>query len=215
MEYISYLLITLAILIACLILMRLPAQSEKLQKSAARAKRRGKGAEVQGSELSKDEIQHHKKVLQRDLQQVPTPWGWPGHQDLGSFKKSNGPLNSQEVHGVSESIHQFVGRLFSEKRTVDNSEYLLRRDASLRAMVEDRYGRASTMKEIPFQKVKPPRLRDPSAPPDQMDSFPSGKVDQIAAKIPKLAETAKVLKEPVPFRKVAGGSKEVRTPWGW
>jgi hypothetical protein len=48
-----------------------------------------------------------------------------------------------------------------------------------------------------------------------MDSFPSGKVDQIAAKIPKLIETVKILKVPVPFKKAAGESKEVRTPWGW
>jgi len=215
MEYISYLLITLGILLACLFLMRLPAQPEQLQKNGGRIKRQGKGAAVQGGKLSKEEIQHNKKVLQRELQHVPTPWGWPGHQDLGSFKNSHVPVNSQEVRGLSESIHHFVDRLFSKKRTVDNSEYLLRRDASLRAMVEDRYGRASAMKEIPYRKVKPPRLRDPSEPPDQMDSFPSGKVDQIAAKIPKQAETANILKGPVSLKKAVGQSKEVPIPWGW
>jgi len=215
MEYISYLLIILVILISCLVLMRLPALPEKTRKAAVRTKRSGKNAEHQASRLSKDEIQHNRKILQRDVQRVPTPWGWPGHQDLGSIKNNHAPPNSQVVHGVSESIHHFVNRLFSEKRTVDNQEYLLRKDSSLRAMVEDRYGRASSMKAIPYRKVKPSRLRDPSELPDQMGSFPSGKLDQIAAKIPKLIETVKILKVPVSFKKAAGESKEVRTPWGW
>ncbi len=215
MEYISYILITLALLIACLFLMRLPALPDQKKHKTAKAQLAGKGARVQGGKLGKHEKQHAKQVLQRDLQHVPTPWGWPGHQDLGSFKNSHTPTNSQEVHGVSESIHHFMDRLFREKRTVDSAEYLLRRNASLRSLVEDRYGRASTMQEVPYRKVKPLRLRDPSEPPDQMDNFPSGKVDQIVARIPKLEETAKVLKGPVSFRKAVAGSKEVRTPWGW
>ena len=207
MEYISYILITLAILVSCLLLMRPPALPEqKKNKTAQEPKKTDQTSDT----LSPADA---RRVLKRELLHVPTPWGWPGNSPVPSqrnFKTSN----SQDVLGASGSIQHFVDRLFREKNTVDNQEYLLKKDASLRAMVEDRYGRASTMKEIPYRKVKPPRLRDPAAPHDQMDNFPSGKADRIAKQIPRQPRSSSVVTQQHPKKKAAG-LEGMRTPWGW
>jgi len=213
MEYISYILVTLGILVTCLLTMRLPPLPEQKKSGAARASKTTENTNLVTDVRSPEDIRHSRLVLQRELMHVPTPWGWPGHQGSSASRNHASP-NAQEVNGVSESLYHFVDRLFSEKHTVDSREYLLRKDASLRALVEDRYGRASTMKEIPYQKVKPPRLRDPSEPHDQMDNFPSGKADQIAARIPRQPESSRVVKRQTPLKKTVGLA-DVRTPWGW
>jgi hypothetical protein len=215
MEYISYILVTLGIMVACLLLMRLPALPEQ-------SKYNGKPVINSASEKdhpinanNPDDARRARLVLRRELLHVPTPWGWPGHQRPASASsRIDASPNSQEVHGAGESIYHFVDRLFSEKHTVDSQEYLLRKDASLRAMVEDHFGRACTMQEIRYRAVKPPRLRNPAEPHDQMDNFPSGKVDQIAARIPKQPKFTRVLKPQTPVRKTVG-LEDIKTPWGW
>lgn len=208
MEYISYALITLVIVAACYLLMRPHASPEDLRNAQS------KSAKLEEEETRRLEILNAKRVLQREISKVPTPWGWPGHHGPAA---SDAQLRSeiQEVRGVSESLYHFVDRLFSEKRTVDSEEYLLRRDASIRAMFEDRYGRASSMKEMAYRKVKSPLLRDPRSPHDQMDNFPSGKVDKIVAGISKQPATVTRLKSQVAFKKAVGDLKGMRTPWGW
>ncbi len=205
MEYISYVLITLAIVVTCYLIMRPDASPESLKN--ARSK-------IEDEEKRLADIANAKRVLSRELKNVPTPWGWPGHSETSA---TNGSLKPgvQEVRGVSESLYHFVDRLFSEKRTVDSEQYLLRRDASIRALFEDRYGRASSMAEMTYRKVKPPLLRDPNRPHDQMDNFPSGKVDNIVARISSQPVTATRVKQQVILKKAVGDLKEMRTPWGW
>jgi hypothetical protein len=64
-----------------------------------------------------------------------------------------------------------------------------------------------------YQKVKPPRLRDPSLPHDQMDNFPSGKTEQIVSGLDKQPDKPEDRRE-TPRRKT-GSLKDVKTPWGW
>lgn len=207
MEYISYILIIIAILLVCFLLMRPPAIP--LQKKSLK----GQGQKPDKSTDQETNLHVAKRILRRELQRVPTPWGWPGHDESASSRNSL-PPNAEAVHGVSESLHHFVERLFNEKHTKDSAEYLLRKDASLRALVEDRYGRASRMKEMPYRQVKAPLLRDPGAPHDQMDNFPGGKLDKIVSGIPKQPGNAGVVKKTAPKKKVAG-LDDLRTPWGW
>jgi len=196
MEYISYILITLGILVSCVLMLREPRQrrlNEKLAKTPKEAA--------------------SQQALHRELKPVPTPWGWPGHV-VSAAPKSHARLNAQEVHGVSESLYHFVDRLFHEKQTIDEGEFLLRKNAAMQALLEERYGKASTMQEVKYKKVKPPRLRDPGEPHDQMDNFPSGKLNGIVAKIPRQPATQADLQKQSPLRK-SSGLKEIRTPWGW
>jgi len=213
MEYVSYILVTLGILIACLLLMRPPAQPIQKTHSQARTSKTATKpvATVNGADT--DTAWRSKLLLQRELGHVPIPWGWPGHQGYASSSRLSS-LDTPQDHGVSQTISHVVDRLFTEKLTVDSQEYLLRKDASLRALVEDRYGRASTMKEIAYRRVKPPRLRDPSAPHDQMDNFPSGKVDQIAARIPRQPRSSELVRQQDAIKKTAD-LHMLRTPWGW
>ncbi|MFC1695083.1 hypothetical protein ACFL1C_02975 [Pseudomonadota bacterium] len=196
MEYISYILITLGILASCVLMLREPRQrrlNEKLAKTPKEAA--------------------SQQALHRELKPVPTPWGWPGHV-VSAAPKSHARLNAQEVHGVSESLYHFVDRLFHEKQTIDEGEFLLRKNAAMQALLEERYGKASTMQEVKYKKVKPPRLRDPGEPHDQMDNFPSGKLNGIVARIPRQPAAPADLQKQSPLRK-SSELKEIRTPWGW
>ena len=62
-------------------------------------------------------------------------------------------------------------------------------------ILEDRYGRASKMPEIPYRKVKAPLLRDPRAEPDQWIIL-QWKGDQIVAKLEK--QSGNLSAEPKP-----------------
>ena len=196
MEYISYILITLGILVSCVLMLREPRQrrlNEKLAKTPKEAA--------------------SQQALHRELKPVPTPWGWPGHV-VSVAPKSHGRLDAHEVHGISESLHHFVDHLFSEKQTIDERELLLRKNAAMQALLEERYGKASTMQEVQYQKVKPPRLRDPGEPYDQMDNFPSGKLNGIVARISRQPSAPADLQKQGPLRK-SSELKEIITPWGW
>ena len=83
----------------------------------------------------------------------------------------------------------------------------------IRALLEDRYGRAVKPSEMTFRKVKPPLLRDPSLPYDQMDNFPSGKADEIASGLDRQPDGPRGDRE-VRLKKT-GSLKEIKTPWGW
>jgi hypothetical protein len=98
-------------------------------------------------------------ALERQRKPVPVPWGWPGHENHIPAKRHQ-PLNAEEVHGVSESLHRFADRLMMEKQTVDNREYLLKRDASLRALIEDRYGRTHSLNGSGRKAPKEPEISD-------------------------------------------------------
>jgi len=189
MEYASYILITLGILLVCYLLMRPPAMPLKRQSREVAVQNK---AQAPDPEL---EVQKARLLFQRELRRTPTPWGWPGHHGTAS-NESRRPLDSQEVHGVSESLHNLVGRLFSEKHTVDNREYLLRKDASLRSLVEDRYGRASTLKEQPNRRAR--------AANDADMRGSNGKAGNLKGDNRKQA-VVNVKRQP----------KELRTPWGW
>ena len=111
------------------------------------------------------------------------------------------------------ALRRWVDHLVAEKRTTEDEGYAQRREASLKALLEDRYGRKIKPSEMAYRKVKPPRLRDPSLPHDQMDNFPSGKTDQIVSGLKKQPGQPGEQRE-TPVRKT-GSLKEVKTPWGW
>ena len=196
MEYISYILITLGILVSCLLMLRQPRQRRLNKKLANTPKEAAR-----------------QQALHRELKPVPTPWGWPGHI-VSAAPKSHLRPDAQEVHGVSESLYHFVDRLFHEKQTIDEKEHQLRKNAALQALFEERYGKADTMQEVKYKKVVPPRLRDPGEPHDQMDNFPSGKLNGIVARIPRQSAGPANLQKQRPLKR-SSGLEEIRTPWGW
>ena len=150
-------LIILGILGLCVVLFRIPEEFV---------------TEIDATKFSKQKVPDRavaKQIRQngRATEQglaVPIPWGWPGYDEHAKNKgAANG--NPEQAHGVSESLHRFVDHLLSEKQTVENREYVLKKDASLRAMVEDRYGRARL---APDQKQQEPGellLRKSGEPP--------------------------------------------------
>jgi len=115
-------------------------------------------------------------------------------------------------------MQSLTERLLREKDLVSSPSADPRISGSIRALLEDRYGRVDrqSMAEIEYQKVKPPRLRDPSEPHDQMDNFGTSEAERIRQKLKLLNAMNGVpaaVEEPKELRYV--DLKDVKRPWGW
>ena len=213
-EYVYYALVIVALLAICMYMARRPGEGRLKRRQAdlaERARLRRQAATPAGENAA--ELARRQQLLRRDLRNVPTPWGWPG-SEVRAGNGLNGRAYGQGVNGTYGPLQQWIDRLISEKRTVDDSEYVLRRDASLRAMLEDRFGRPARPTEMAYQPVRAPLLRDPSRPYDQMDNFPGGQTDRIVAKLQRQPGTTAQVRVPAKARANVP-LRDIKTPWGW
>jgi len=150
MEYITYILIISGIMALCFVLLPEKAIEHTLKKPTPKTDT--------AIETPRVEV-----ALDREMLNVPIPWGWPGH-DEHVTANHHAVLNAQEVHGVSESLHRFADRLLREKQTIESRDYLHRKDVSLRALLEDRYGRAYRTPRAKNRNVQAPISRNPGKP---------------------------------------------------
>lgn len=191
MEYVYYLMITLVILVTCYFMVRVPPEDFQLQ----------------DRQLEDEEVAASSSAVV-DVSGIPVPWGWPG-SDIEHHQ-----MEQDHEGGVSDSLQRWVDHLVATKTTVEDDEYRHRRESSMRALLEDRFVSPSHMTKMEYHKVKPPRLRDPSLPHDQMDNFPSGNPDRIESKFngqPNVQAVERHGTGTIRYEDV----KEVRTPWGW
>ena len=72
-------------------------------------------------------------VSMKDVQGVPVPWGWPGNTAYNGTRHGN---RGQTEPG---SIQHFVDNLVREKQTTRDEAYRQRLEASMKALLEDRY----------------------------------------------------------------------------
>jgi hypothetical protein len=186
-----------------------PGRSQELAERA-QARRHRKGRRDAGNS---DPLPNHRIVLQRELQSVPTPWGWPGNE-LRRKDDANLAPYGLDPPSSPGSMKSWIDHLIAEKRTVDDDGFQSRKQAALRSMVEDRYGRSIQATEMKFKKVKPPRLQDPGRPHDQMDNFPSGRADAIAGKLSPQPGEPKVGVPRQAIRK-SRALGDIKQPWGW
>ena len=207
--------IGLAVVVLGFVLVNLSAQgraSERSQELAERAQARRQREDKRDSGKS-DLSPNHRIVLQRELQRVPTPWGWPGNE-LRRKDDANLAPYGLDLANSPGSMKSWIDHLIAEKRTVEDEDFRSRKQAALRSMVEDRYGRSIQAAEMKFHKVKPPRLQDPDRPHDQMDNFPSGRADAIAGKLSPQPGEPKVGVPRQAIRK-SRALGDIKQPWGW
>jgi hypothetical protein len=154
--------------------------------------------------------------LARQLHSVRTPWGWP------KPSAQKGILNLS----LSDALQSFSDRLVRQKKQLESRPAEPRAKArgkeSFRALIEDRYVPSTwnSPNEIQYRKVKPPRLRDPNAPLDQMDDFGIKQAELVRKKLQRVI-TMNAGKAVAPkqgakqneFRYM--GLKDVKQPWGW
>ena len=150
MEYITYILVIFGIMALCYVLCPEKAQEHKLKKQTLKSS-------VPAETTTVD------VALNSELPSVPIPWGWPGHDEHVTHH-SHASLNVREVHGLSDSLHRFADRLLSEKQTIESREYRLKKDVSLRALLEDRYGRAYRTPQTNSQIAQAQLSRGPGKP---------------------------------------------------
>jgi hypothetical protein len=150
MEYITYILIIFGGMALCFVLLQEKARDHKLKKQTTKS-------------TTPNETTRVDVALNREMLNVPIPWGWPGH-DEHVTENGHAALNAREVQGVSESLHRFADRLLSAKQTIESREYLLKKDASLRALLEDRYGRAYLTSQANNRNTQATLSRDSGKP---------------------------------------------------
>lgn len=190
--YINFNLIILAMLVmmaVILILVRLPDRAAKTEQ--------------------------RKAELDRKLAKVPTPWGWPHYESI-----SVGGIHLIAANGhsysFSESFYHWADRLVQEKHTVDNVEYMHKREGCIRALLEDRYGWSGRMETMTEAKVTPPLSGVPVASHDQMDNFSSGRVNKIEARFLRKRQVGAI--SPYMHQLKLGkltGLQDLKLPWGW
>jgi hypothetical protein len=122
MEYVTYILIILGIMGLCILVFRRRGDEYEL----------GAGRNRTITSQSRAMTEAAGEAPQPDSRlNVPAPWGWPGNQ---------AHVGKASDRTVSETLHRLVEQLVSEKQTIENSEYLLKRKDNLRILIEDRYG---------------------------------------------------------------------------
>jgi hypothetical protein len=204
-DYLFHILIALAVLALCILLVQERSRArlaDRQMELAAKNRKRRIRQEAEAAN-SADRLPNQKAVTKRELKKVPTPWGWAGSSAQWSA-----------LGGHPTSLRQRIERLRAEKRTVEDEEYRRRNSDALRSMVEDRYGHAPHPTKIKYSKVKPPRLRDPDLPHDQMDNFPSGRTGAIVGKLSQQPGGSQLGNSLGRRRKVAG-LENIKKPWGW
>ena len=213
MEYVYYLMIVLGMIVLCLYQMH---RSRDPNADVVRLSHRKPDRTEAGkkeSNVSKT-LDNQKAVLQREIAHVPTPWGWPGYQPGPNGRQPNAHQGKHEAQGVSDSLQRWIDHLVSEKRTINDEEFRAKQRACIRALLEDRFGRPRAGREIKYRQAGGFLLRDPSQPHDQMDNFPSGRLNKIESKLkaqPESARATSALDRKIRYE----GLKEVKTPWGW
>ena len=100
--------------------------------------RRAERARRAGAPVSADVKTENNPLRRLELRDVPTPWGWPGRPGMGASHHEIGG-HGTGVHAPSSALYRWVDRLVAEKQTTDDSDYQERRDASMRALLEDRF----------------------------------------------------------------------------
>lgn len=137
------------------------------------------------------------------------PWGWPHH--VSRIGHRNGVAGSG-------ALRSFADRLMREKQVVGSMTADLRYNNSIRALLEDRYGRVNRehMAEIEYQKVKRPLLRDPSEPHDQLDNLGTAEAERIRRNLQRMTSmrTGDRATRNAPVRRYIE-LKDIRQPWGW
>jgi hypothetical protein len=220
-EYINYILIVLAMLLVFIVFSRFPRGSrlanDKMELANTARQRRLKKNKEQIHGPAKDFLsrKQQKSILNRELSKVPTPWGWPRHETIAG-EGSQSKVSNGHAHSFSDSFQRWAGKLVHEKHTVDDAEYKRKKEENMRALLEDRYGRSGKTTTMPYEKVKGPLLRDPASPHDQMDNFPSGRVNKIAGQLKQQSQHGGASNKAVKSRLMTrSGLKDMKMPWGW
>ena len=215
MDYLQYLMTVLVLLGVVLFAIRLAGKRhahDRQMKLAEKARRR-RARQARSAKALPGTSPRQQAVLQRQLKNVPIPWGWPGSIKRPAAAEGN-PMRSPGIRAASGGLQRWIDHLMAEKRTVDDREYLESRRAALRSMIEDRFGHSPQPQEMAYRKVMPPKLMDPERPHDQMDNFPSGKTERIVSGLKQLPDAARPMQSALAARRSASLG-DIKTPWGW
>ena len=158
----------------------------------------------------REKKRNENELRLRALSNVPTPWGWPGGLQHGSGATTNG----MAVNG-GQAIHRWVDGLVSEKQTTEDIEYQRRREASLRALLEDRFHSSALTRTAVYRGTTAPQQSEPSANKDRVEYASATRLNGV--KSGTLGMNGQRVATP-PSRQRSHHHEPlsgVRKPWGW
>jgi hypothetical protein len=212
-EYALYITLVLCSLVFCGQKLKELRQQSQSEMAMRRVGQTDLAKANEGEVGHHDRFDNDKSGRGRELLKVPTPWGWPGNAN-GHHGIHHAFLHPQVTGGVSGSLHRWVDHLVAEKQTTEDQQYLKRREASMRALLEDRFFSPGHMAENKHHNARSHLLRNHSEPHDQMDNLPSDKVRKIESRLSDGNEPVAVGQvniEPIVYEQLS----DVKTPWGW
>jgi hypothetical protein len=216
-EYVNYNLILLAILVALLIWLMLPSRSRSDDQirsnsvtSRQRLKTKAKPNKATGQTHAAGAT-HKKQKSGRDLSKIPIPWGWPQHQKH-SLHNGEPATAMSHTHSMSESLHHLADVLIREKHTVDDADYRLKRETSMRTLMEDRYGRATVKTRKKLARLS--RTARPSG--NALRKKPGTAAGRVESRPLRKGQTGEIsLYKRQKMPEMQRGLKKLKMPWGW
>ena len=199
MEYVYYLLVIISILS---LLIGLHLRSAKLREESKRNSIRVQviknvPGQRQKKESGTESPASQLVALSRRMSHVPTPWGWPGHKGKGEYagySESARSSRSSDDGITGDALHQWVDRLMAGKRTVEDQEYVLKKNASLRALLEDRYGTSGEKRDLSSRLQNSPERKKSGLKREARQLTDAGAKRSVGAK---------------------ARLQDIRVPWGW
>ena len=217
MEYVNYNLILLAMLVALMVWLKLPSRSRSagpFRSNSSNLDQRHKKKTMPNKAAGHAHAtgdEQKKQKSGRDLSKVLIPWGWPRHQKNRSHDGEPATAMSHS-HSMSESLHHWADVLIREKHTVDDEDYRLKREISMRTLMEDRYGRT-----IVKTRKKPARLSKTARPSgNSLRKTPGTSAGRNEARPLRKGQTGEIsLYKRQKMLEMQSGLKKLKMPWGW
>lgn len=199
MEYIYYLLIVISILgLLLLFFGRSVSFRETKNRNSARVRIQKDAPVKRKDSTDTDSLASLLVSVRGENARFPTPWGWPGHIGHRGHSAGSGlsrSFSSTDHRIADDSLQQWVDRLMAEKRTVQDREYILRKKASLRALLEDRYGKSA-------------------GGYDQVDNNRKTSAERITSSLKRDARQLRDVGSRRTTRNISE-LQDIRMPWGW
>jgi len=221
MEYLVYLLGVFVVALLCLAVPRVQArnaQSKVTSPATARNKfpDRSSGRDQKGGFGANSNQKPLGATAATDRDRAPAaliPWGWPRPRQFYG--------DGAEWQDLSGALQSFTERLVRQKELASGQPNDPRVNDSIRALLEDRYGRVWQQSTQPpkRQRLNPPVPRDPGRPFDQLDNQRSGEdtIERVTRQLHRMVgpEAGRPDNVRTGRKNRSVRLEDMRAPWGW
>lgn len=209
-EYAYYLLAVLVIGLSCLVAARVATRSRDRVLRDYHRHREQASRQLRNAHRKAAGRVNGVKPSDRRTMPAAIPWGWRG--------SSRRALKGRD-RGWGGTLRGFARQLLRKKQLAVPAASDPRHSQSIRALLEDRYGRIrrDTMTEIAYRKVKVPRFHDVDELPDQLSDMSTSAKAPVRRKLQQLRPVGSTSgpRRAGQAEARVNGLKDIKLPWGW